>query len=61
MKLLAHIGYHSWLYDNTSSTNAAEYRWNNIQELLSWVERELNNYANDEQPLGRAINRAYFT
>ncbi len=56
-ELLAYIGYHGWLYDNSSSAKAAEFRWNNVQQLLEWVEREVENFEDDENPLSRAINR----
>ncbi len=56
-ELLAYIGYHGFLYDNSSSPKAAEFRWNNVQQLLEWIERELENFADDEFPLARAINR----
>ncbi len=56
-ELLAYIGYHGFLYDNSSSPKAAEFRWNNVQQLLEWIERELENFADDEFPLALAINR----
>jgi ATP-dependent DNA helicase Rep len=56
-ELLAYIGYHGYLYDNSSSPKAAEFRWSNVQQLLEWIERELDNFANDENPLARAINK----
>ncbi len=56
-ELLAYIGYHGWLYDNTSSPKAADYRWSNVQQLLEWVGREFENFADEEDPLARAINK----
>ncbi|WP_144392412.1 DNA helicase Rep [Pleionea sediminis] len=56
-ELFAYIGYHGFLYDNSSSPKAAEFRWANVQQLLEWVERELENFEDEEFPLARAINK----
>lgn len=58
-ELLGYIGYHGFLYDNSSSPKAAEYRWSNVQQLLEWIEREYTNAEedNDDNPLARAINK----
>ncbi|NVJ59194.1 MAG: DNA helicase Rep [Gammaproteobacteria bacterium] len=56
-EMIAYIGYHGYLYDNSSSTKAAEFRWNNVQQLLEWIERELENNIEEDDPLARSINK----
>ncbi len=53
--LIAKIGYHSYLYENSSSPKAAEFRWNNIQELLGWVENYIDENELDDNPFAAAI------
>jgi len=57
-ELIAYIGYHGYLYDQSSSTKAAEFRWSNVQQLLEWVDREIQNLEeDDDNPLARALNK----
>ncbi|MEE4245298.1 MAG: DNA helicase Rep [Kangiellaceae bacterium] len=56
-ELIGLIGYHGWLYDSSSSTKAAEYRWGNVEQLLEWIEQEIEHFADDDQPLTRAVNK----
>lgn len=53
--LVARIGYHSWLHETSSTPKAAEFRWNNIQELLGWVEKGIEDNSNDANPFAAAV------
>ena len=53
--LIAQIGYHSFLYENSSTPKAAEFRWNNIQELLGWVESSIDQNEHDDNPFAAAV------
>lgn len=53
--LVARIGYHSWLHETSSTPKAAEYRWNNIQELLGWVEKGIDDNEHDPNPFAAAV------
>lgn len=53
--LVARIGYHSWLHETSSTPKAAEYRWNNIQELLGWVEKGIDDNEQDPNPFAAAV------
>lgn len=53
--LVARIGYHSWLHETSSTPKAAEYRWNNIQELLGWVEKGIDDNERDSNPFAAAV------
>nr|WP_143715013.1 DNA helicase Rep [Kangiella koreensis] len=53
--LVARIGYHSWLHETSSTPKAAEFRWNNIQELLGWVEKGIDDNSNDPNPFAAAV------
>ncbi len=53
--MVARIGYHSWLHETSSTPKAAEYRWNNIQELLGWVEKGIEDNSNDPTPFAAAV------
>lgn len=53
--LIARVGYHSWLHETSSTPKAAEYRWNNIQELLGWVEKYVDENEQEENPFSAAI------
>jgi len=37
--LLKELDYENWLYDQSSSDKTAERRWDNVQELITWLER----------------------
>ena len=37
--LLEELDYESWLYDQCNSDKTAERRWDNVQELITWLER----------------------
>lgn len=53
--LISRIGYHSFLYENSSTPKAAEFRWNNIQELLGWVETAVDENELSDNPLNQAV------
>lgn len=53
--LIAKIGYHSWLHETSSTPKAAEFRWNNIQELLGWVEKSVDDNEHAENPFATAV------
>ena len=54
-EMIAAVGYHSFLHETSSTPKAAEFRWNNTQELLSWVEKYVNEHQEDETPFNAAI------
>ncbi|AOE48747.1 DNA helicase Rep [Kangiella sediminilitoris] len=54
-ELIAKIGYHSWLHETSSTPKAAEFRWNNIQELLGWVEKSVDENQHDDNPFAAAV------
>lgn len=54
--LISRIGYHGYLHENANTPKAAEYRWNNIMELLGWVEKSLEEYETSDDPLQVAVN-----
>ena len=37
--LLGEIDYRNWLFDQSGSDKTAERRWDNVQELVTWLER----------------------
>jgi ATP-dependent DNA helicase Rep len=37
--MLQELGYEEWLYENASSGRVAERRWENVLELVQWLER----------------------
>ncbi|MCW8855930.1 MAG: ATP-binding domain-containing protein, partial [Kangiella sp.] len=43
------------LHETSSTPKAAEYRWNNIQELLGWVEKGIDDNENDPNPFAAAV------
>ncbi len=53
--LIAKIGYHSFLHETSSTPKAAEFRWNNIQELLGWVEKYVDENEHDKNPFAAAV------
>ncbi len=53
--LIAKIGYHSFLHESSSTPKAAEFRWNNIQELLGWVEKYVDENEHDKNPFAAAV------
>ena len=38
-EMLEELGYENWLFENASSDRVAERRWENVQELVQWLER----------------------
>ncbi len=54
-ELISKIGYHSYLHESSSTPKAAEFRWNNIQELLGWVEKYVDENEHDENPFSAAV------
>jgi len=55
--LLAYIGYHGYLFDNSSSPKAAEYRWGNVETLLSWIESGLENNKLAQNPFADTVSK----
>ena len=47
-RFIREIGYDSYLLDTSSSPEAAEYRWQNVKELLRWVEMGLKETETDD-------------
>lgn len=56
-ELLAYIGYHGFLFDNSSSPKAAEFRWGNVETLLSWIESGLENNKHAEDPFAETVTK----
>jgi ATP-dependent DNA helicase Rep len=56
-ELLSYIGYHGFLFDNSSSPKAAEYRWANVETLLSWIESGLENNKLADDPFAETVSK----
>jgi len=56
-ELLSYVGYHGFLFDNSSSPKAAEYRWSNVETLLSWIESGLENNKLVNDPFAETISK----
>jgi ATP-dependent DNA helicase Rep len=58
-KFIKALSYDSWLIESSSTPAAAEYRWKNVQELLSWVEDMLKETKVDQESdkLGAVVTR----
>ena len=56
-ELLSYIGYQGFLFDNSSSPKAAEYRWSNVETLLSWIESGLENNKLADDPFAETISK----
>jgi len=56
-ELLSYIGYHGFLFDNSSSPQAAEYRWSNVEMLISWVESGLEKNKLAEDPFAETVSK----
>ncbi len=55
-ELLRAVGYEGWLYEQASSPKVAQGRWQNVQELLSWLQRSLSD-ANEKISFDEAVNK----
>jgi len=56
-ELVAYIGYHSYLFDNSSSPKAAEFKWSNVTELLSWIEKGIEDNENSDDPFAETVSK----
>jgi len=56
-ELISYIGYQGYLFDNSSSPKAAEYRWSNVETLLSWVESGLENNSMEDDPFAETVSK----
>jgi len=56
-ELIAYIGYQGFLFDNSSSPKAAEYRWSNVEILISWIESGLENNKLADDPFAETISK----
>lgn len=56
-ELLSYVGYHGFLFDNSGSPKAAEYRWSNVETLLSWIESGLENNKLADDPFAETISK----
>lgn len=54
-QLLEDIQYQAWLYETEDTPKAAEKRWNNVAELLSWIDGILER--EPDADLDRVVNR----
>ncbi len=55
--LIQSIDYQTWLYEQASSPVAAEFKWGNVQQLLSWIEQGIDNNQQEDNPVAVTINR----
>ncbi len=56
-EMIAYIGYQGFLFDNSSSPKAAEYRWSNVETLLGWIESGLENNKLADDPFAETITK----
>lgn len=56
-ELMAYIGYHSYLLETSSSPQAAEYRWANVAELLSWIEKGIEDNETSDDPFATTVSK----
>lgn len=56
-ELMAYIGYHGYLFETSSSPKAAEFRWSNVTELLSWIEKGLEDNLMAEDPFATTVTK----
>ncbi|TQV88670.1 DNA helicase Rep [Aliikangiella coralliicola] len=56
-ELIAYIGYHGYLFETSSSPKAAEFRWGNVSELLSWIEKGLEDNASADDPFATTVTK----
>lgn len=56
-ELLAYIGYHGYLFETSSSPKAAEFRWGNVTELLSWIEKGLEDNQAADDPFATTVTK----
>lgn len=56
-EMIAYIGYQGFLFDNSSSPKAAEYRWSNVETLLGWIEAGLENNKLADDPFAETITK----
>lgn len=55
-ELLKAIGYEGWLYEQASSPKVAQSRWQNVQDLVSWLGNHIN-HPQDPCDFEEAVNR----
>ncbi len=51
------IEYQDWLRDLASNPKQAERKWENVQELMEWLGRMLEEVEDSEDPLGAAVSK----
>lgn len=56
-ELLSYIGYHGYIFDNSTSPKAAEFRWSNVETLMSWIESGLENNSMADDPFAETISK----
>ncbi len=56
-ELFAYIGYHGYLFENSSSPKAAEFRWANVTELLSWIEKGIEENQTTDDPFATTVSK----
>ncbi|MCW9000535.1 MAG: UvrD-helicase domain-containing protein, partial [Kangiellaceae bacterium] len=56
-ELMAYIGYHGYLFETSSSPKAAEFRWSNVTELLSWIEKGIEDNADADDPFAKTVSK----
>ncbi|MGX5200488.1 DNA helicase Rep [Aliikangiella sp. IMCC44632] len=56
-ELMAYIGYHGYLFETSSSPKMAEFRWSNVTELLSWIEKGIEDNTTADDPFATTVNK----
>ncbi len=56
-ELLAHIGYQGYLFDHSNSPKAAEFRWSNVETLITWIESGLENNNLADDPFAETVSK----
>ncbi len=56
-EMLSYIGYQGFLFDNSSSPKAADFRWSNVETLLSWIESGLENNKLSDDPFAETVSK----
>ena len=56
-ELMAYIGYHGYLFETSSSPKMAEFRWGNVTELLSWIEKGLEDNSDSDDPFATTVTK----
>ncbi|MBN2702464.1 MAG: ATP-binding domain-containing protein, partial [Methylothermaceae bacterium] len=56
-ELVDTLDYREWLKDNAATPRQAERKWENVEELMEWLGRLLEEAEGGEDPLGSAVSK----